>query len=132
MQSIHLAHGHDAESRPSGLDAEESEERMHVDNEEEVTSAVTAPNVLAPTQEQPDVVIVSEVPAVQLVAPQVPSSPATHVAHVANAPHAQLTPELDDQLTPKPVLDNRSLNNLPLFLPTGGKLPSPNEVEAFW
>lgn len=34
-------HGHDEESRPSGLDAEASEERMDVDNEVEVTSART-------------------------------------------------------------------------------------------
>ena len=104
---------------------------MDVDEEEEVTSSVTAP-AAAPVQ--PEVAIVAEVPAAQtaapaapvaavaltVVAPADPPSPAVPVAQVAQA------------VPPEPVLDNRSLQNLPQFMPSKTKVPSPDEVEAFW
>lgn len=93
------------ESLSTDLIDEPEEGGMEVDKGEMVTSAVTTPDVLIPGTEQPDVAAVT------------PISPAV-------APIAQHAVE--------PELDNRSLSNLPLFIATKAKTPSPDEVEAFW
>ena len=124
------AHGVHGLDPPSRSDDEIEEEGMDVDEEEEVTSSVTAP-AAAPVQ--PEVAIVAEVPAAQAAAP---AAPIAAVAVTAVAPADPPSPAVPVaqvvQAAPEPVLDNRSLQNLPQFMPSKTKVPSPDEVEAFW
>ncbi|WP_300079751.1 hypothetical protein [Giesbergeria sp.] len=121
-------HGLDPFSRP---DDEIDEEEMDVDKEEEVTSSVTTP---AAAPEQPEVVAVAEVPAVQTAAPEAPMAIAAYppAAPVDLSSLAAIVAQVAVAVPPEPVLDNRSLQNLPLFQPTKAKVPTPDEVEAFW